>query len=479
MGWGTEEEPGRRASLEDEVLATLAGAKERRVKKWDPLAKKEEAKQVDPSKAKAAAERFLKVQAAKVAAAKAAAANEDHPSLSELRRRKEEKAERERAEKERAEQERAENGTEEVEQAAEEDITDATPSVTPRTLSIASSVTAQRLERSRARSGGPDSSRGAGSSHDSAASPRQAAAPAYVFPLPWRNLAGLELTELLVERDNLLAAASLQPAWAEVEALLAPLLDRQRTELGDRHKDTVTSMEMYGLLLTTLCRYEEALPVTLEAADARREVFGDAHAKTKAADENLAHLQGSLDMAQNTDFIKQAKQQLAEVEKKIKALNGKDAAYQERMRENLAHGLMNHDPDAIARDAAGKARDTLARALQDAIEAKRETEDRERCSGKTDAVASAKLTKAANDAKFAREASEFFREWQKKNKTEEELAEIAKAEAEAAEAEDEASREEREEAEAARIKAEALELALNLVGGARPKQLGRRVYGAG
>ena len=97
MGWGTEGEPVRRQSLDDPVLASLANAEERRVKRWDPLREKEpEPKPIDADQAKKLHERFLKVQAAAVAAAQEDLNNQGHPSLSELRRRKAERAEKER-----------------------------------------------------------------------------------------------------------------------------------------------------------------------------------------------------------------------------------------------------------------------------------------------------------------------------------------------------------------------------------------------
>ena len=293
MGWG-QEEGVRKEALEDPVLASLASAEERRVKRWDPLAEKgPEKKQVDPDKAKKLHERFIKRQQAAAAAAQAEEAkNRGHPSLAELRKRREVRAETQRAERERAERERAESEDEALDAITiGMDTTVTTPGRERRSshesagiassTGIASSVTAQRLERSQqrldarsgARSPSPESTRATVSNENESlveASP------------PLRDLG-----ELVTERDRLLAAGSMTDA----ESLMTALIERQRTELGDRHHDTLTSLEMYGLLLTALCRFKEALPAMLEAVNARREILGDEHVRTKAAVANLGHLQ--------------------------------------------------------------------------------------------------------------------------------------------------------------------------------------------
>ena len=65
MGWGTEGEPLRRQSSKDPVLAALASAEERKVKRWDPVVEQDSApKVVDAEKAKKRQEAFLKKQAA-------------------------------------------------------------------------------------------------------------------------------------------------------------------------------------------------------------------------------------------------------------------------------------------------------------------------------------------------------------------------------------------------------------------------------
>ena len=284
----------RKEALEDPVLASLASAEERRVKRWDPLAEKgPEKKQVDPDKAKKLHERFIKrQQAAAVAAQAEEAKNRGHPSLAELRKRREVRAETQRAERERAERERAESEDEAVDAITiGMDTTVTTPGRERRyshenagiasSTGIASSVTAQRLERSQqrfdarsgARSPSPESTRATVSNENESL---------VEASTPLRDLG-----ELVAERDHLLAAGSMTDA----ESLLTALIERQRTELGDRHHDTLTSLEMYGLLLTALCRFKEALPAMLEAVNARREILGDEHARTKAAVANLGHLQ--------------------------------------------------------------------------------------------------------------------------------------------------------------------------------------------
>jgi hypothetical protein len=387
MGWGSEEEVTRQ-SLDDPVLASLANAKERKVKRWDPVTKEAPAQHMvmDVDKAKRVQERFSKVQAAAVMAAQAEDSNgRGHPSLSELRQRRQERAEKEKAEKERLARERADVVHAEKEAGGvglRNDETGAevtSPTMMPPTRDrrhsyessgIASSVTAQRLERSRART--PRSS-GAPGSHD-----------VRTAPMPDRSLG-----ELVTERNKLLNAGS----WAEAEILIAALLKRQRAEQGDRHIDTLVSLEMYGLLLTALCRFSEALPVTLEVVHARREMLGEEHKRTETVVANLDHLQQLAAQAEAEGNNKDGDGETGKV----------DAEAAAKLRRTVTEATFATEADAFFREFMKnvKAEEAAAKAEAEALEAaKKEEEEAEAIAAQAEAMRLALSLASGGSSKY-------------------------------------------------------------------------------
>ena len=535
MGWG-EEPPTRRQSLDDPVLASLAKTDQLGlgIKRWDPVAAEGlKPKQIDREQAKKLHERFLKVQAAKVAAAlEEETRDQGHPSLSDLRRRREEKAkaEAEMAEKEQPEDKpgdkQGEDGeSEEKTHGAETqqetvDMIDApsseepsmrtaTAAISPLTSEalemetkdpvtspiaaagtrvptnpldtfketyalaqyqlillrqpngkqlegrvikqdsmrvqvalldefgsrtnkttwsdvrtvrpvggvdgkgasirryayeasgIASSVTAQRLERSRARAG---ESEDAGSATSS--SPPK------------------KLRELEAERDDLLAAG----AFTEAEPIMAELLEQQRSELGSRHEDTLWNVEMYGLLLTAFRRCDEALPMTLEVVNTRREVLGEAHPKTQLAEANLDYLQEV--SAEYAHLLGASEDDARGKVDEIAALHLTQAALDHKAYASVVKPSAAQDDVSAAGTEATTSTSTSENAMPPMSEDEQKRLEEKR-----------QLSIAANA---------FFREWQEKAK--EEAAAAAEAAAKAQVTTEE------------KAKAEAMALALSLAG---------------
>ena len=66
----------------------------------------------------------------------------------------------------------------------------------------------------------------------------------------------------------------------EAEPLFAEALRLRREELGERHPDTITSLNNYAVALQALGRMDEAEPIYAEALRLRREVLGERHPDT-------------------------------------------------------------------------------------------------------------------------------------------------------------------------------------------------------
>ena len=64
----------------------------------------------------------------------------------------------------------------------------------------------------------------------------------------------------------------------------------RRETLGDRHPDTLLSINNLGALLLTQGKYDESEPLLREALQARRETLGDRHPNTLSSIGNLADL---------------------------------------------------------------------------------------------------------------------------------------------------------------------------------------------
>jgi len=103
---------------------------------------------------------------------------------------------------------------------------------------------------------------------------------------------------LLTSLPRLLKA---QGKLDEAEPLLREALRARRETLGDRHPDTLVSINNLGSLLKAQGKLDEAEPLLREALRARRETLGDRHPDTLVSINNLGSLlkaQGKLDEAE-------------------------------------------------------------------------------------------------------------------------------------------------------------------------------------
>ena len=64
-------------------------------------------------------------------------------------------------------------------------------------------------------------------------------------------------------------------------------LEISKSELGDRHPNTATSMSNLAYLYSSMGQYDRALPLFEQAVDILEEVLGQEHPNTKAVQENL------------------------------------------------------------------------------------------------------------------------------------------------------------------------------------------------
>ncbi len=76
----------------------------------------------------------------------------------------------------------------------------------------------------------------------------------------------------------------------EAETLFVDALALRRAILGERHSDTLASMNRLAILYDSQGRYAEAEPLLLNALSLRREVLGERHPDTLASMSNLAGL---------------------------------------------------------------------------------------------------------------------------------------------------------------------------------------------
>ena len=74
------------------------------------------------------------------------------------------------------------------------------------------------------------------------------------------------------------------------EPLLREALEVQRGTLGDRHPDTLTSINNLGLLLQTKGDLAAAEPLIREAFEGRHETLGSRHPRTLSSHNNLGQL---------------------------------------------------------------------------------------------------------------------------------------------------------------------------------------------
>jgi len=137
-----------------------------------------------------------------------------------------------------------------------------------------------------------------------------------------------------------------------------PALEAQRATLGDRHPDTLTSINNLGELLRERGDLDSAEPLHREALDARRETLGDRHSDTLTSISNLSlllHNKGDLDGAE--PFCREA------LEGKRQTLGDRNVAtfitlgnYADLLREkgelHAARRVMGEAPE-VARESIG------------------------------------------------------------------------------------------------------------------------------
>ncbi|GAB1521159.1 hypothetical protein RhiTH_004250 [Rhizoctonia solani] len=82
--------------------------------------------------------------------------------------------------------------------------------------------------------------------------------------------------------------------WSKAEQLQKQLRERSNQVLGDRHPDTLTSMNNLATTYGDLGRLEEARALQVEVLDARKQVLGDRHPHTLTSMSNLATTYGGL-----------------------------------------------------------------------------------------------------------------------------------------------------------------------------------------
>ncbi|KAL1503881.1 hypothetical protein AB1Y20_012344 [Prymnesium parvum] len=96
--------------------------------------------------------------------------------------------------------------------------------------------------------------------------------------------------ETLSSINNLAGLLLEQGRREEAEGLYREALQARRETLGDRHESTLTTMSNLGSLLNDQGRLEEAAGLYREALEARRETLGDRHADTLTSINNLGSL---------------------------------------------------------------------------------------------------------------------------------------------------------------------------------------------
>ncbi len=82
--------------------------------------------------------------------------------------------------------------------------------------------------------------------------------------------------------------------WTEAERCYESALEIRRSELGDRHPDTATSLNNLAYLYKSMGEYDRALPLYESALEIYRSELGDRHPDTATSLNNLAYLYSSM-----------------------------------------------------------------------------------------------------------------------------------------------------------------------------------------
>jgi tetratricopeptide (TPR) repeat protein len=77
--------------------------------------------------------------------------------------------------------------------------------------------------------------------------------------------------------------------------LLESALEIRKSELGDRHPNTATSLNNLAALYYSMGQYDRAVPLYESAVSIAEEVLGFDHPNTKAFQENLRSLQEEME----------------------------------------------------------------------------------------------------------------------------------------------------------------------------------------
>mgnify|MGYP003319805079 CR=1 FL=1 len=81
-------------------------------------------------------------------------------------------------------------------------------------------------------------------------------------------------------RYNLASSLACLEWWAEARPLYEEALEGRRAELGDRHPDTLSSINNLGMLLQDLGKLEDAEPLLRRALEGTDAALGKSHPST-------------------------------------------------------------------------------------------------------------------------------------------------------------------------------------------------------
>jgi tetratricopeptide (TPR) repeat protein len=105
-----------------------------------------------------------------------------------------------------------------------------------------------------------------------------------------RSQLGQDHPDTATSLNNLAALYQSQGRYSEAEPLYLQALDIRRSQLGQDHPSTATSLNNLALLYQSQGRYSDAEPLYLQALDIRRSQLGQDHPDTATSLNNLAGL---------------------------------------------------------------------------------------------------------------------------------------------------------------------------------------------
>jgi tetratricopeptide (TPR) repeat protein len=103
--------------------------------------------------------------------------------------------------------------------------------------------------------------------------------------------------DTLASVNNLAQVLQAQGKYAEAETLNRQALEGYKKELGEQHPSTLTSVYCLAHLLHTLRRYSEAAELYQQARDGHTQQLGPHHPQTVACREHFAAMQQEAESA--------------------------------------------------------------------------------------------------------------------------------------------------------------------------------------